>query len=87
MKVKKNETKLVAKNVAKIAHPIIMVSTQRGYLSLASTSNMKPSNKLHKGQSSKSLTKLTPPNSMKTRMMKGKILKNNVPKMKIANRK
>jgi hypothetical protein len=85
MKVRKKETKLVAKNVAKIAHPTVMVSTRRGYLSLISTSNMKPSNKLHKGQSSKSLTKLTTPNSMKTHMMKSKILKNNAPKMKIVD--
>jgi hypothetical protein len=78
----KNETKPTTKNVAKITHPIVMVSIQRGYPSLASTSNMKPSNKLHKDQSSKSLTKVTTPNSMKTGTMKNKILKNIVPKMK-----
>ncbi len=87
MKVKINQTKPIAKNVVKIAHLVIMVSTQRGCSSLAGTSNMKPSNKPHKGQSIKNLTKVTTSNSMKTCMMKSKILKNNAPKMKITNRK
>jgi hypothetical protein len=82
MKVKKNETKPNAKNAAKITHHIIIVSTQRGCLFPTCTSNMKPSNKPHKGQSNKNLTKVTTSNSMKTCMMKSKILKNNAPKMK-----